>query len=106
MGKSDLDQQVNLKQTLKEQEVEEDKRYHQNSMTELERWKQMEHVRDQEKKTKNTREKSDRDEQLVFERKLKNDEVKKKKDEEANLVEKIVNEMEAEQRKFEKKKDD
>merc|ERR1712194_570138 len=38
-------------------------------------------------------------------RKLKDEELRKKKDEEANLVDKIVNEMEAEQKKFEKKKE-
>merc|ERR1740138_29095 len=51
------------------------------------------------------KEKMDRDAQLAFERKLKDDELQKKKNEEASLVEKIVNEMEAEQKKSEKKKE-
>merc|ERR1719263_1077608 len=50
------------------------------------------------------KEKADRDEQLAFERKLKDEELSKKKAEESNLVEKIVTEMEMEQRKYERKK--
>jgi hypothetical protein len=50
------------------------------------------------------KEKSDRDEQLNFERKLKSEELDRKKNEESNLVDKIVTEMEQEQRKFERKK--
>merc|ERR1712060_1528 len=64
-----------------------------------------EQARDEEKKNKLMREKQDRDEQLNFERKMKDEELQKKKDEESNLVDKIVNEMEAEQKKFEKKKE-
>merc|ERR1712060_928082 len=64
-----------------------------------------EQARDEEKKNKLQREKQDRDEQLNFERKIKDEETRKRKDEEANLEEKIVNEMEAEQKKFEKKKE-
>merc|ERR1712151_715057 len=103
--RQDLDSQIALKQNKKGQEDEEERRYHQNSMVELERWKVMEQARDEEKTSKLMREKQDRDEQLNFERKMKDEELRKKKDEEANLVEKIVNEMEAEQKKFEKKKE-
>lgn len=103
--RQDLDSQIALKQNKRSQEDEEEKRYHQNSMVELERWKVMEQSRDEEKKTKLQREKQDRDEQLNFERKLKDDETQKRKDEESNLVTKIVDEMEAEQKKFEKKKE-
>merc|ERR1712194_341296 len=103
--RSDLDSQIALKQNKRSQEDEEEKRYHQNSMVELERWKVMEQSRDEEKKGKLQREKQDRDEQLNFERKLKDEEMQKRKDEESNLVKKIVNEMEAEQKKFEKKKE-
>lgn len=103
--RSDLDAQVALKQNKRSQEDEEEHRYHQNSMVELERWKSMEQQRDDEKRSKLMREKQDRDEQLNFERKLKDEDLRKKKDEEANLVDKIVNEMEAEQKKFEKKKE-
>merc|ERR1719296_736599 len=84
--RSDLDAQIALKHGKRAQEEDEDKRYHENSMVELERWKVME-------------------QQRAFERKLKEEDVTKKKSEEANLVQKIVNEMEAEQKKFEKKKE-
>lgn len=103
--RSDLDAQIQLKQGKRAQEDDEEQRYHENSMVELERWKVMEQARAEEKQAKLHREKSDRDQQLAFERKLKDEEVKRKKNEESNLVEKIVNEMEAEQKKFEKKKE-
>merc|ERR1712118_484408 len=73
-------------------------------MVELDRWKQTEQARTEEVKQKLMREKKDRDDQLAFERVLKNDASSKKKNEEAALVEKIVNEMEAEQKRHERKK--
>jgi hypothetical protein len=102
--KMDLDNQVKDKSYKKKETEEEELRYHQNSLVELERWKKNEQDREEEKKFKLMKEKSDRDEQLAFEKKLKAEELQKKKDEEEALVEKIVNEMEAEQLKFEKKK--
>mmetsp|Transcript_101143 Transcript_101143/g.271687 ORF Transcript_101143/g.271687 Transcript_101143/m.271687 type:complete len:501 (+) Transcript_101143:73-1575(+) len=103
--KMDLDQQVALKQNKKGQEVDEDAKYHQNSMIELERWKQMEMLREEEKSAKVMREKDDRDAQLNYEKKIKSEEANKKKSEESALVTKIVSEMESEQKKFEKKKE-
>jgi len=73
-------------------------------MIELERWKQTEQMRAEELRQKLVREKRDRDDQLNFERQMKAEEMNRKKEEEGALVEKIVNEMEAEQRRFEKKK--
>jgi len=102
--KMDLDNQVNEKHGKKREGDEEERRYHQNSMVELERWKATEQMRAEEMKHKLMKEKRDRDEQLEFERRLKTEELQKKKDEESNLVDKIVTEMEGEQRKFEKKK--
>eukprot|EP00931_Biecheleriopsis_adriatica_P030055 TRINITY_DN1773_c0_g1_i1.p1 TRINITY_DN1773_c0_g1~~TRINITY_DN1773_c0_g1_i1.p1 ORF type:complete len:513 (-),score=186.05 TRINITY_DN1773_c0_g1_i1:124-1662(-) len=101
----DLDQQVEEKQLKKVDAIEEDKRYQQNSMMELERWKQQEQAREEEKHEKIMKEKADRDAQLEYEQRMKATETQKRKDEEASLVEKIVNEMEAEQRRFEKKKE-
>jgi len=103
--KMDLDQQVSLKQNRKTQEQDEDQKFHQNSMIELERWKQMEQLRNHEKEEKVMREKADRDAQLAFERKLREEADSKKKNEESALVTKIVSEMESEQKKFEKKKE-
>jgi len=100
----DLDNQVKEKNSRSGGNNEEDMRYHQNSMIELERWKATEQARAEEMKNKLMKEKSDRDEQLNFERKLKSEELDRKKNEESNLVEKIVTEMEQEQRKFERKK--
>lgn len=101
----DLDQQSRDKQMRRNEHTQEDHRYFQNSLVELERWKQQEQAREEEKHMKLHREKQDRDEQLNFERKLKAEEVTKRKDEEASLVQKIITEMEAEQKRFEKKKD-
>lgn len=101
----DLDQQVAEKSRKKEDSAEEDIRYHQNSLVELERWKETEQIREEERHNKLMREKKDRDAQLEFERSLKAAEADTKKAEESNLVEKIITEMEAEQKKFEKKKE-
>merc|ERR1712048_520386 len=65
--KMDLDQQVNEKRGRKNEAEEEDRRYHQNSMIELERWKATEQQRAEELKLKLMKEKKDRDEQLAFE---------------------------------------
>merc|ERR1719181_1286292 len=73
-------------------------------MVELERWKQTEQNRADELHQKVMREKKDRDEQLAYERHLKDEAANKKKQEESALVDKIVNEMEAEQVRYEKKK--
>lgn len=102
--KMDLDAQVAERNARKYENRDEDERYHQNTLVELERWKATEQARAQELKGKLVKEKQDRDEQLAFERKLKDEELSKKKAEEANLVDKIVTEMEMEQRKFERKK--
>merc|ERR1712014_216832 len=51
------------------------------------------------------KENEDRNAQLAYERQLKGEEMQRKKDEEASLVEKIITEMEGEQRRFERKKE-
>jgi len=103
--KMDLDQQVMEKQAKKHDVIEEERRYHLNSQMELERWKQQEQAREEEKHEKIQKEKADRDAQMTYEKELKLKETQKRKDEEASLVEKIVTEMEQEQRRFEKKKE-
>merc|ERR1719197_37012 len=102
--RKDLDIQVAERNAKKDEGAEEERRYHNNLMVELERWKQTEQARADELRQKLQREKKDRDEQLAYERQLKDEAANKKKDEEAALVDKIVNEMEAEQVRFEKKK--
>lgn len=101
----DLDQQVAEKEQKKTDAVDEERRYHQNSLMELERWKEQEQAREEEKHEQVMREKADRDAQLQYEKQLKSQEEQKRKDEEADLVEKIVDEMESEQNKFERKKE-
>lgn len=101
----DLDQQVAEKEVKKTDALEEERLYHQNSLMELERWKEQEQAREEEKHQQILKEKADRDAQLQYEKQLKGAEEQKKKDEEASLVEKIVDEMEAEQKKFERKKE-
>jgi len=102
--RKDLDLQVAERKAKMDEGAEEERRYHNNLMVELERWKQTEQSRAEELKQKLAREKKDRDEQLAYERHLKDEAANKKKDEEAALVDKIVNEMEAEQVRYEKKK--
>jgi len=102
--RKDLDLQCQEKSAKTDEHGEEDRRYHNNLMVELERWKQTEQSRAEELRQKLMREKKDRDEQLQYEHQLKDEATNKKKDEEAALVDKIVVEMEAEQIRFEKKK--
>merc|ERR1712060_275054 len=77
----DLDQQVAEKASKRGDAENEDKRYHQNSMVELERWKANEQAREMERHAQNMKEKQDRDDQLEFERRLKTEEMQRKKDE-------------------------
>merc|ERR1719183_681285 len=102
--RKDLDLQVAERKARSDEHGEEERRYHNNLMVELERWKQTEQSRAEELRQKLQREKKDRDEQLAYERQLKDEAANKKKEEEAALVDKIVNEMENEQVRFEKKK--
>lgn len=102
--RKDLDAQVAERKAKLDENVEEERRYHNNSMVELEKWKQTEQARAEELRQKLLREKKDRDEQLAYERSLKDEAATKKKNEEAQLVDKIVNEMEAEQIRYERKK--
>lgn len=101
----DLDAQVQEKNRKKQMADDEDRKYHQNSMVELERWKRTEQIRSEEMKQKLMREKQDRDEQLAFEQKIKAEELQKKKEEEASLLNKIVSEMEQEQARHTKQKE-
>lgn len=102
--RKDLDVQVAERKAKLDENNEEERRYHNNLMVELERWKVTEQARAEEVRHKLQKEKSDRDEQLAYERHLKDEAANKKRDEEATLVDKIVNEMEAEQVRFERKK--
>lgn len=102
--RKDLDIQVAERKAKQTEGAEEERRYHNNLMVELERWKQTEQARAEELRQKLQREKKDRDEQLAYERQLKDEAATKKKEEEAALVDKIVTEMEAEQIRYEKKK--
>jgi len=103
--KMDLDQQVKEKKRKDKEASEEEERYHQNTLAELERWKQLEQQRAEEQQDKIRKTTKDRDEQLQYERKLREAEERRKKQEEADLVEKIVTEMEGDQKRFEKKKE-
>jgi len=101
----DLDQQVQEKKYKRDEAEIEDRKYHQNSLIELERWKANELAREQERQAQLIKENDDRNAQLAYERQLKGEEMQRKKDEEASLVEKIVTEMEGEQKRFERKKE-
>jgi len=102
--RSDLDSQVAERRSKRMHEEEEEKRHHMNLMVELERWKETEQNRAGDLQDKVMREKTDRDEQMAFETKLKTEASDTKRRDEKDLVEKIVNEMESEQVKYETKK--
>mmetsp|Transcript_138053 Transcript_138053/g.251290 ORF Transcript_138053/g.251290 Transcript_138053/m.251290 type:complete len:501 (+) Transcript_138053:81-1583(+) len=102
--RKDLDNQVAQKKATLHGTDDEDRRYHKNMMIDLGRWKELEMNRAQEVKQKHMREKRDRDEQLAYEQRLKDEAAKRKQLEDAFLVNKIVNELEADQRRYAKKK--
>jgi len=64
--RKDLDLQVAERKAKMDEGAEEERRYHNNLMVELERWKQTEQSRAEELKQKLAREKKDRDEQLAY----------------------------------------
>jgi len=94
--RADLDKQVADQRRKKQRQREEEQRYFHNQMVEIEQWKEMEKEREVEMKDKAIKEKSDRDEQLAFERKRRDEDLAKTEKEEKALVEKIVREMEQE----------
>lgn len=104
--RADLDSQVAERRCKRQHEEEEGSRHHMNLMVELERWKETEQFRAEELRHKVMKEKDDRDEQLAFENRLKNDAENQKRKDESELVDKIVNEMEHDQVKYERKKTD
>jgi hypothetical protein len=103
--RSDLDGQMQERRKKSEEIKQEDTKYHKSAMAELERWKAAERAREEERYNKVMREKKERDEQLEFERQLKAREKQEKAMEETTLVNKIITEMEAEQRRFERKRE-
>lgn len=103
--KLDLDAQVQDKLKRRDEALEEEKRHYENTLLELERWKQQEKEREDERHQRVLKEKEDRDEQLRYEKLLKDQEEQRRKDEEVQLVDKIVSEMEADQKRHEKKKE-
>jgi len=103
--KLDLDAQVQDKLKRRDEALEEEKKHYENTLLELERWKQQEKEREDERHHRVLKEKEDRDEQLRYEKVLKDQEEQRRKDEEVQLVDKIVSEMEADQKRHEKKKE-
>merc|ERR1719487_2944897 len=97
----DLDRQVAEQRMKKQRQRDEESKYFMNQLVEVEQWKEMERVKAEELKVKAHKEKRDRDEQLQYERMLKDEEKQRKKDEEAALVEKIAREMELEKERME-----
>merc|ERR1719171_1374917 len=97
----DLDRQVADQRMKKQRQREEEQKYYMNQLVEIEQWKEMERAKAEELKEKAHKEKRDRDEQLQYERMLKDEETQRKKDEEAQLVEKIAREMELEKERME-----
>lgn len=102
--RNDLDSQVADKRVKAERSAEEERRFHQNQQLEMERWKEVEQERADEMRAKIMKEKRDRDEQLALDRNLKDSADQQKKQEETNLVEKITYEMEAEQDRMDRKR--
>jgi hypothetical protein len=101
----DLDRQFADQRMKKQRQREEEQKYFMNQLVEVEQWKEMERAKVEELKIKAQKEKRDRDEQLQYERMLKDEEKQRKKEEEAALVDKIAREMEMEKERMEKRKE-
>jgi len=97
----DLDRQVADQRMKKQRQRDEEQKYFMNQLVEVEQWKEIERAKADELKIKAHKEKRDRDEQLHYERMLKEEEVNRKKVEESQLVEKISSEMEMEKERME-----
>merc|ERR1719181_1034468 len=67
----DLDRQVADQRMKKQRQREEEQKYYMNQLVEIEQWKEMERAKDEELKEKAHKEKRDRDEQMQYERMLK-----------------------------------
>merc|ERR1719456_1485068 len=78
----DLDRQVADQRMKKQRQREEEQKYFMNQLVEVEQWKEMERAKAEELKIKAQKEKRDRDEQLHYERQLKDEEMNRKKEEE------------------------
>merc|ERR1719482_877917 len=77
----DLDRQVADQRMKKQRQREEEQKYFMNQLVEVEQWKEMERAKAEELKIKAQKEKRDRDEQLHYERQLKDEETNRKKEE-------------------------
>merc|ERR1719456_277855 len=74
----DLDRQVADQRMKKQRQREEEQKYFMNQLVEVEQWKEMERAKAEELKIKAQKEKRDRDEQLHYERQLKDEEMNRK----------------------------
>merc|ERR1719158_2212413 len=66
-----LDRQVADQRIRKQRQRDEEQKYFMNQLVEVEQWKEMERAKAEELKVKAHKEKHDRDEQLQYERMLK-----------------------------------
>eukprot|EP00397_Hematodinium_sp_SG-2012_P015207 GEMP01015480.1.p1 GENE.GEMP01015480.1~~GEMP01015480.1.p1 ORF type:complete len:522 (+),score=158.17 GEMP01015480.1:45-1610(+) len=104
--KSYLDKQVAEREKKKQRHVEDEKRYYDNLLVELEDWEINERQQQEEFKNKMSAEKKNRDAQLEFDCKLRVAEQERKKTEEETMMKQIVEEIEQDKVKTLRKKVD
>lgn len=102
--RNDLDKQLQLKQDMKIKDKEKDKYYHELLMGRLEEWKNKDDAKINEQKSKSLQEKQSRDEQLAYDKNLKDIEHTKKRAEEEQLVQRIQKEASDEKERLNAKK--
>jgi len=102
--REDLDRQLLDQRLKKDRQRDEDHRYYQAQVAEIEQWRELEKQKQDDAKAKNAREKQMRDEQLALNRRIREEETDKRKQSEKALVDKINREMDAERQRVQTKK--
>jgi len=103
--RNQLDKQVVERQNQKQQLVEDEKKYYDNLLIELDEWKIQEKEKEEEFHKKMQQEKASRDEQFFAEQKKKAEEKEKIRLEEERIVKQVVEEIAADRKAQEKKKE-
>ncbi|KAF4669892.1 hypothetical protein FOL47_002323 [Perkinsus chesapeaki] len=100
----DLGRQIRDSRARKTQIQEEEKKYLENQLVELDEWQKYEDKANAERKEKAMKEQRDRQLQINFDKARQDRELEKRRNEEAKLVEKITREMALEKQKILKRK--
>jgi len=102
--REDLDKQLQFKEDKKVKDKEKDKYYHELLMGKLEDWKSKDEAKISDAKYKSLQEKISRDEQLAYDKNIKDIEHAKKRADEEQLVSRLLKETSDEKERINAKK--